>query len=93
MHGIFSVPLNVSIRSANVQKRGNNDMFYGIVSYVNKHYTSSDNLKQILSFIEDKLTFRSHLSKRSFNGDFILNTSELKSDIDIIKPYLETIKK
>jgi hypothetical protein len=67
--GIFSVPLNIAIRADNIQKRTNNDLMYGIVSYVNKIYRSSSDEGKVLSFIKDKIKFRFYKDSSTINGD------------------------
>lgn len=71
--GVFTTPLDITIRASNVQKRVNNDVMSGLVKAVKREYESEKDLQKALSIIRGKLKFRYYIDDNTITGDLITN--------------------
>jgi len=77
--GIYTPILNLSVRSANVQNRANNDMLVKLVSEARKVYTGEEDIDKVLKIIEGNLVFRAYVAEDTITGTYLTSKENFNS--------------
>lgn len=77
--GIFTPALFLTIRSANTQKRINNDSLWALVTQAKNIFVDNKDTGKVANLIKGNLIFKYHINPETINGDYIITPEKINT--------------